>query len=84
MRATHVIRFNLQSGNGVGTGSIRKQQIVISLIAVLVVLLTGVFDMLRNGKFNKQYGNKLMRLRVGLQGLAVLLILVYVAFIRGA
>ena len=58
--------------------------IVISLIAVLVVLLTGVFGMLRNGNFNKQYGNKLMRLRVGLQGLAVVLILVYVAFIRGA
>lgn len=58
--------------------------IVIALIAVLIVLLTGVVGMLRGGKFNKQYGNKLMRLRVALQGLAVLLIVVYVAFIRGA
>jgi hypothetical protein len=58
--------------------------IVIALIAVVIVLLTGVVGMLRDGKFNKQYGNKLMRLRVALQGLAVLLIVVYVAFIRGA
>ncbi len=58
--------------------------IVIALVAVLIVLLTGVFGMLRGGQFNKQYGNKLMRLRVALQGLAVLLIVVYVAFIRGA
>lgn len=57
--------------------------IVIALIAVLIVLLTGVFGMLRGGRFNKLYGNKLMRLRVALQGLAVVLIVVYVAFIRG-
>ena len=58
--------------------------IVIALVAVLVVLLTGVIGMLRGGHFNKQYGNKLMRLRVALQGVAVLLIVVYAAFIRGA
>ncbi len=58
--------------------------IVIALAAVLVVLLTGVIGMLRGGQFNKQYGNKLMRLRVALQGVAVLLIVVYAAFIRGA
>ena len=58
--------------------------IVVSLVAVLIVLLTGVFSMLRGGRFNKLYGNKLMRLRVALQGVAVVLIVVYVAFIRGA
>ena len=58
--------------------------IVIALIAVLIVLLTGVVGMLRGGRFNKLYGNKLMRLRVALQGVAVVLIVVYVAFIRGA
>jgi len=58
--------------------------IVIALVAVLIVLLIGVVSMLRGGRFNKQYSNKLMRLRVGLQGLAVVLIVVYVAFIRGA
>lgn len=58
--------------------------IVIALIAVVIVLLTGVVGMLRGGRFNKLYGNKLMRLRVALQGIAVVLIVVYVAFIRGA
>jgi hypothetical protein len=58
--------------------------IVVALVAVLITLLTGVVGMLRGGQFNKQYGNKLMRLRVALQGVAVLLIVVYVAFIRGA
>ena len=58
--------------------------IIISLIAVVIVLLTGVFGMLRGGRFNKLYGNRLMRLRVALQGVAVVLIVVYVAFIRGA
>ena len=57
--------------------------IIISLVAVVIVLLTGVFGMLRGGRFNKLYGNKLMRLRVALQGVAVVLIVVYVAFIRG-
>jgi hypothetical protein len=58
--------------------------IVVALVAVLITLLTGVVGMLRGGQFNKQYGNKLMRLRVASQGVAVLLIVVYVAFIRGA
>lgn len=58
--------------------------IVVALAAVLITLLTGVVSMLRGGAFNKQYGNKLMRLRVALQAVAVLLIVVYVAFIRGA
>ncbi len=57
--------------------------IIVALAAVLIVLLTGVFSMLRGGRFNKLYGNKLMRLRVALQGVAVVLIVVYVAFIRG-
>ena len=58
--------------------------IVVALAAVLVVLLTGVVAMARGGEFNKRYGNTLMRLRVILQGVAVALIVVYVAFIRGA
>ena len=57
--------------------------IVIALIAVLVVLLVGMISLFRGGRFNTLYGNKLMRLRVIVQGIAVLLIIVYVAFIRG-
>lgn len=57
--------------------------IVIALTAVMAVLLVGMISMFRGGRFNALYGNKLMRLRVIMQGIAVLLIIVYVAFIRG-
>ncbi len=53
--------------------------IVLALIAVFVVLAVGITGMLRGGDFNKKYGNKLMRLRVATQGLAILLILLFVA-----
>ena len=45
----------------------------LALFAVLAVLLAGVFSMAKGGEFNRKYGNKLMRWRVGLQGLALLL-----------
>ena len=47
-----------------------------ALVAVVLVLLAGVFAMARGGAFNKKYGNKLMRARVVLQAFAVLLIAV--------
>ena len=49
--------------------------IITVLIAVLIVLLIGIISMLKGGDFNKRWGNKLMRARVALQGLAVMLIL---------
>ena len=49
--------------------------IPIALAAVALVLFTGIFGMMRGGEFNRKYGNKLMRLRVGLQFVAVLVIL---------
>ena len=45
------------------------------LFAVLVILAIGIISMLKGGNFNKKWGNKLMRARVGLQALAILLIL---------
>ena len=56
--------------------------IFLSLIAVLVVLGVGVIGMLRGGDFNRRYGNKLMRIRVATQGLAILLILLFVVVSR--
>ena len=56
--------------------------IIIALIAVLIVLGIGVIAMLRGGDFNRRYGNKLMRLRVLLQALAVILILLFVALFQ--
>lgn len=44
--------------------------------AVLVVLFVGLLGMARGGDFNKRYGNKVMRLRVILQGVAVVVIVV--------
>lgn len=49
--------------------------IITVLIAVLIVLLIGIISMLKGGEFNKRWGNKLMRARVALQGLAIILIL---------
>ncbi len=56
--------------------------IILSLIAVLIVLGVGIIGMLRGGDFNRRYGNKLMRVRVATQGLAILLILLFVAVSR--
>lgn len=58
--------------------------LAVSLAAVVIVLLTGVVGMARGGDFNAKYGNKLMRARVILQGLAVVLfILLVVTASRG-
>ncbi len=45
---------------------------VISMVAVVASLCMGLFAMTRGGDFNKKYGNRLMQLRVTLQGLALL------------
>ena len=49
--------------------------VFIVLFSVLIVLFIGIISMLRGGDFNKRWGNKLMRARVILQGLAIVLIL---------
>jgi hypothetical protein len=45
----------------------------LSLLSVLAVLLLGLFSMVKGGEFNKKYGNRLMRWRVGLQAAALVL-----------
>ncbi len=47
--------------------------LAVTLVAVVIVLLAGVVGMARGGDFNAKYGNKLMRARVVLQGLAIVL-----------
>jgi hypothetical protein len=44
---------------------------VIAMVAVLGVLIVGIVAMIKGGEFNKKYGNKLMRARVILQGVAL-------------
>jgi hypothetical protein len=43
----------------------------LAMVAVLGVLILGIVSMVKGGAFNKKYGNKLMRWRVGLQAMAV-------------
>ncbi|HXV25576.1 MAG TPA: twin transmembrane helix small protein [Alphaproteobacteria bacterium] len=50
--------------------------IVAAMIAALGALLLGVVSMAKGGEFNRKYGNKLMRTRVALQGLAILLFII--------
>ncbi len=45
---------------------------VLCMIAVVGSLAGGLISMAKGGEFNAKYGNKLMRLRVAFQGLALL------------
>ncbi|UTP39357.1 twin transmembrane helix small protein [Phenylobacterium sp. LH3H17] len=45
--------------------------IPISLVAVTVTLFIGLYALFRGGDFGRSYSNKLMRLRVLLQAVAV-------------
>jgi hypothetical protein len=51
--------------------------LALALAAVLGVLIVGVFGMLKGGEFNRKYGNKLMQLRVVLQGVALVMIVLF-------
>ncbi len=51
-------------------------------LAVVAVLMVGVLGFARGGEFNRKYANKIMRLRLLLQFVAVLLILAVVYFAR--
>lgn len=54
--------------------------IVLAALSVLGVLVIGIVSMIKGGEFNEKYGNKLMQLRVSLQGVALaLLALAYFA-----
>ncbi len=50
--------------------------IIAAVVGTALVLLFGVLTMARGGNFNRKYGNKLMRLRILMQALAVVLIMI--------
>ena len=52
--------------------------IPISVAAVVLVLATGIYGMMKGGEFNRKYSNKLMRLRILLQFVAILIIMLAV------
>ena len=44
---------------------------LISMVLVVLSLVVGMIAMIKGGEFNKKHGNKLMRARVTLQGIAL-------------
>lgn len=53
-------------------------------LGVVMSLFTGLGGMAQGGEFNRRHGNRMMRWRVGLQLLAVILLVTYVALRRSA
>ncbi|HEU0223720.1 MAG TPA: twin transmembrane helix small protein [Paracoccaceae bacterium] len=54
----------------------------IACLAVLAILLFGIGTFARGGDFNKRNANKIMQARILMQAIAVILILIAVAFGR--
>ncbi len=63
--------------------TVLKVLIGVALAATVVVLFTGLVSMARGGSFNARWSNKLMRLRVVLQGAAVALLAALMAVMYG-
>jgi len=50
--------------------------IILVLAATVAILALGLFSMVKGGAFNARFGNRLMRLRVMVQGVAAVLVAV--------
>ena len=46
--------------------------LIVTMVLALLMVVIGVIAMAKNGNFNKKHSNKLMRMRVLFQGIAVL------------
>ena len=57
--------------------------VVLSMAAVAIILMIGIGGFGRGGEFNRKYSNKLMRMRILAQFIAVVLILLFVWIARG-
>ena len=57
--------------------------VIIACLLVVIVLMIGLGGFAFGGDFNKKYANKIMRLRILLQAVAILLIIFFVYFSRG-
>lgn len=49
--------------------------IIVSALAVLVTLGLGLFSLMRGGEFAQKHSNRLMRLRVVFQAIAIVVLL---------
>ncbi|MGO4853869.1 twin transmembrane helix small protein [Phaeovulum sp. W22_SRMD_FR3] len=57
--------------------------VVLACFAVLVILMIGIGSFAKGGEFNRKYSNKIMRLRVAAQAVAIGLILLFVWLRKG-
>jgi len=57
-------------------GSVFDILILLAILAVAVTLGFGLYSLFRGGDYARSNSNRLMRIRVGLQALAVVLLLV--------
>ena len=57
--------------------------VIVACLLVLIVLMIGLGGFTFGGEFNRKYANKIMRLRILLQSVAILLIILFVYFSKG-
>ena len=57
--------------------------VIVACLLVLIVLMVGLGGFTFGGEFNRRYANKIMRLRILLQAIAILLIILFVYFSKG-
>ena len=57
--------------------------VIVACLLVLIVLMIGLGGFTFGGEFNRKYANKIMRLIILLQAIAILLIILFVYFSRG-
>lgn len=56
--------------------------VAIAVLLVLVILMIGIGSFAKGGAFHARHANRLMRYRIAAQAVAVILVLVFVAFRR--
>lgn len=57
--------------------------VAIACLAVVVILMTGIGGFAKGGDFNRKHANKIMRMRIVAQFIAIVLILLFVWIRRG-
>ena len=57
--------------------------VTVACLLVVIVLMIGLGGFAFGGEFNRKYANKIMRLRILLQAIAILLIILFVYFSKG-
>ena len=57
--------------------------VIVACLLVVIVLMIGLGGFAFGGEFNRKYANKIMRLRILLQAVAILLIILFVYFSKG-